>query len=148
MKNVSFLTVKAVKEKTARYEVENQVNQPKDAYKYLQTVVQPEEAAEEYMWLLTLDIKNKITGLFTVSHGSLNASIVHPREIFKRALLQNAASIIIAHNHPSGDPAPSKEDINITLRIKEAGKIIGIELLDHLIMGDGNYVSLKERGTI
>ena len=98
------------------------------------------------MWLITLDTKNNITGIFTVSTGSLNASIVHPREVFKRAVLQNAASIIICHNHPSGDPTPSQEDINTTKRIYDAGKILGIELLDHIIIGDNDYISLKERG--
>ena len=81
-----------------------------------------------------------------MSTGSLNSSIVHPREIFKRAVLQNAASIIICHNHPSGDPTPSQEDINTTKRIYDAGKILGIELLDHVIIGDNKYTSLKEKG--
>lgn len=79
----------------------------------------------------------------------MNSSIVHPREVFKLAILGNSASIILFHNHPSGDTTPSKEDINITERIKEAGKIIGIELIDHIILGDENkYTSLKEKGII
>jgi DNA repair protein RadC len=104
--------------------------------------------AEESMVMITLDTKNNITGLFTVSQGSLNSSIVHPREIYKRAILQNAASIIIAHNHPSGDTTPSQEDIAVTKRISEAGKLLGIELLDHIIVGDIGFCSLKERGII
>jgi DNA repair protein RadC len=80
--------------------------------------------------------------------GSLNASIVHPREVFKEALKWSAASIIVSHNHPSGDPAPSREDIAVTKRLVEAGEIIGIECLDHLIVGDGEFVSLKEKGYI
>ena len=78
----------------------------------------------------------------------MNSSIVHPREIFKQAIKRNSASIIICHNHPSGDPTPSKEDINVTLRIKECGKIIGIELLDHIIIGKNKFVSFKETGQI
>ena len=78
--------------------------------------------------------------------GSLNSSLVHPREVFKEALKNSAASIIVCHNHPSGDPTPSKEDINVTKRIKECGNIMGIELLDHIIIGDNKYISLKERG--
>lgn len=95
-----------------------------------------EGADREHLVLITLDIKNNITSISTVSIGSLNSSIVHLREVFKVAILSNSASIIMAHNHPSGDSTPSKEDINITHRIKECGKILGIELLDHLIIGD------------
>ena len=82
----------------------------------------------------------------TVFIGSLNASIVHPREVFKEALRRSAASIICIHNHPSGDPSPSREDIEVTKRLNECGKILGIELLDHLIIGENKFVSLKEKG--
>lgn len=82
----------------------------------------------------------------TIFVGSLNASIVHPREVFKEAFRRSAASLICLHNHPSGDPSPSREDIEVTKRLCEAGKIIGIELLDHVIIGDRKYISLKEKG--
>jgi DNA repair protein RadC len=82
----------------------------------------------------------------TVFIGSLNASIVHPREVFKEALKRSAASIICMHNHPSGDPSPSREDIEVTKRLVECGKLIGIDLLDHIIIGEQKYVSLKEKG--
>ncbi|HRU40693.1 MAG TPA: JAB domain-containing protein, partial [Candidatus Diapherotrites archaeon] len=78
--------------------------------------------------------------------GSLNASIVHPREVFNPAIRKSSASIIMVHNHPSGDPSPSSEDVSITARIAEAGKLIGIELVDHIIIGDGKYISMKEKG--
>lgn len=78
--------------------------------------------------------------------GSLNASIVHPREVFRAAIKCSSASLVCAHNHPSGDPTPSPEDISLTTRLVEAGQIVGIEVLDHLIIGDGSFVSLKERG--
>ena len=98
---------------------------------------------------MCLDTKNKVTGLFKVSQGSLNSSIVHPREVFKRALMQNSNSIILAHNHPSGDVTPSGEDISITRRLQEAGDILGIKVLDHLIIGaGGRYKSFKEDGII
>ena len=100
------------------------------------------------MVLLTLDVKNVVTSISTVSIGSINTSVVHPREVFKTAILSNAASIILAHNHPSGDVTPSKQDINITHRINECGKILGIDLLDHLIIGDDTYTSLKEKGIV
>ena len=103
---------------------------------------------QEVLKLIMLDTKNNIIGIKDVFKGSLNTSIVHPREIFKEALKKSSSSIIICHNHPSGDSTPSKEDINITIRLKESGKIIGIDLLDHLIIGKNNYVSLKEKGII
>ncbi|MNG18398.1 hypothetical protein D3C84_1024620 [compost metagenome] len=78
--------------------------------------------------------------------GSLNASIVHPREVFRAAIKRSSASIICVHNHPSGDPTPSPEDISLTARLVEAGSIIGIEVLDHVIIGDQRFISLKEQG--
>jgi DNA repair protein RadC len=83
-----------------------------------------------------------------VSVGGLHSSIVHPREVFKTAVKKSAASMILIHNHPSGDPTPSKEDIDITRRLIEAGKLMGIEVLDHVIIGDKKYCSLKARGLI
>ncbi|SPU37942.1 DNA repair protein RadC [Lysinibacillus capsici] len=96
--------------------------------------------------MLFLNIKNQIIHKQTIFIGSLNASIVHPREIFREAVKRSAASIICAHNHPSGVPTPSTEDIEVTKRIVEAGYIIGIELIDHVIIGDHQYISLKEKG--
>ena len=148
MVNISFLNLRVVKESSGRYDVRKKIQSPNDIFNIAQNVIQANEYAEENLWLITLDTKNNITGIFTVSTGSLNSSIVHPREVFKRAVLQNASSIIICHNHPSGDPAPSQEDINITKRIYDAGKILGIELLDHIIIGDNKYTSLKEKGFI
>ena len=84
----------------------------------------------------------------TVSVGSLNSSIVHPREVFKNPLKRSAAALVLVHNHPSGDPAPSREDLDVTKRLVEAGKILGIEVLDHIIIGDQRYISLKEEGLI
>ncbi|MNP75255.1 hypothetical protein D3C76_1722840 [compost metagenome] len=78
--------------------------------------------------------------------GSLNATVVHPREVFRSAIQRSSASILCAHNHPSGDPTPSHEDIELTQRLMEAGEIIGIDVLDHLVIGDGTFLSMKERG--
>lgn len=103
---------------------------------------------QEVLKLIMLDTKNNIIGIKDIFKGSLNTSIVHPREIFKEALKKSSSSIIICHNHPSGDPTPSKEDINITLRLKECSKIMGIDLLDHLIIGKDKFISLKEKGII
>jgi len=98
---------------------------------------------KEMFLTLHLDGKNKIIAMDLVSIGSLNQSIVHPREVFKTALLSNAAAIICVHQHPSGDPSPSSEDINITRRLKEAGEIMGIKILDHIIIGE-TYLSFVE----
>ena len=100
---------------------------------------------QEVLIVVTLDTKNKVISKKEIFRGGLNSSLVHPREIFKEAVKESAASIIICHNHPSGDPTPSKDDINITIRLKECGQMMGIELLDHLIIGDNRFISLKEK---
>jgi len=101
---------------------------------------------QEHFVVLFLNTKNRVVGRETLSVGSLNAAIVHPREVFRAAVKRSAASVICVHNHPSGDPTPSPEDLQLTNRLTEAGHIIGIEVLDHVIIGDRRYVSLKERG--
>ncbi|MCR1935299.1 RadC family protein [Clostridium tepidum] len=103
---------------------------------------------QEKLKVLILNTKNIVTYIRDIFIGTLNSSIVHPREIFCEAIKKNGASIIICHNHPSGDPTPSQEDINITLRLKECGKLIGIDLLDHIIIGENKYISIKEKGII
>jgi DNA repair protein RadC len=104
----------------------------------------------EYFVVLMLDQKNKVIGINTVSIGSLTASVVHPRECFKPAILSNAAAIILAHNHPSGQPQPSQEDRVLTVRLVAAGKLLGISVLDHVIIGDGTsaYFSFTDEGLI
>lgn len=102
--------------------------------------------SQENFVCLYLNTKNQVLHKQTVFIGSLNASIVHPREVFKEALRRSAASLICLHNHPSGDPTPSREDIEVTHRLAQVGKLIGIELLDHVIIGDRTFVSLKEKG--
>ncbi|WP_413379393.1 RadC family protein [Alkalihalobacillus sp. 1P02AB] len=103
---------------------------------------------QEHFMALYLNTKNQVIHRQTLFIGSLNASIVHPREVFKEALKRSAASLICLHNHPSGDPTPSKEDIDVTTRLSEAGQVLGIELLDHVIIGDRKYISLKEQGYV
>jgi DNA repair protein RadC len=98
---------------------------------------------KEHFWVLLLDTRNRIIKTSEVSVGSLNASIVHPREVFKEAISASAASVILSHNHPSGDPQPSKEDIEITKNLVAAGQLMGIEVLDHIIVADKGYLSLK-----
>ncbi|AVK96056.1 DNA repair protein RadC [Lysinibacillus sphaericus] len=120
------------------------VRSPQDAAAYLMPDMT--SLSQEHFVVLFLNVKNQIMHKQTIFIGSLNASIVHPREIFREAVKRSAASIICAHNHPSGIPTPSPEDIEVTKRIQEAGYIIGIELLDHIIIGDHQFISLKEKG--
>lgn len=121
------------------------------------TIRSPQDAAEilteqlrylqkEHFVCLFLNTKNHVIAQETLSMGSLNASIVHPREVFRAAMKCSSAAIICAHNHPSGDPTPSPEDISLTSRLLQAGEIVGIDVLDHLIIGDSRFVSLKEKG--
>lgn len=105
------------------------------------------QETKEYFLSLHLDGKNRLVCVDMVSTGSLNQSIVHPRELFKTALLSSAAAIILIHNHPTGDPTPSTEDITITRRLMDAGDMIGIKVFDHIIIGD-SYYSFSERGII
>ncbi len=101
---------------------------------------------KEYFVVLLLDTRNQLIKISEISVGSLDASIVHPREVFKEAITGSAASVIFAHNHPSGDPTASEDDISLTKRLVEAGEIMGIDVLDHVIICDKNYLSLKREG--
>lgn len=103
---------------------------------------------KEHFKGIYLDSKNKVMKEENISVGSLNASIIHPREVLRTAISEAAAAIILVHNHPSGDPSPSKDDIELTKRLIEAGNLMGIEVLDHIIIGDDRYISLKERELI
>ena len=124
------------------YKPKNKVTSPLDIARYFMEQLRHER--EEKFIIVSLNAKCKIIGEDVVSVGSLTASIVHPREVYKIAIKRSAHSIIAIHNHPSGDSTPSKEDINITKRLKECGELIGVSLLDHIVLGDGNYRSLKE----
>lgn len=103
---------------------------------------------QEYMKLVMLNTKSKLIGESELSKGTVNMSLVSPRELFIEALQKGAVFIILLHNHPSGDPTPSRDDILISRRIKEAGSLLGVELLDHIIIGDNSYVSLAEIGSL
>jgi len=103
---------------------------------------------KEYFMALLLDGKNRIMKRVQISEGSLNQSIVHPREVFNVAVRESAAALILLHNHPTGDPSPSQEDLDITRRLCEAGELMGIKVLDHIIIGDGTFFSFSERGVM
>jgi DNA repair protein RadC len=107
------------------------------------------ETDREVFAVALLTVRHRLLGLHTVSVGCLTASLVHPREVFKPAILAGSAAILAAHNHPSGDPEPSAEDLALTRRLAAAGQLLGIELLDHLVIGEaGRFVSLRERGAL
>ncbi len=145
---VSFERVVLVKEKVGKYELPRKTKNPEEAYNAIKIITNVQEEAQEVFGILILNIKNKIVAVHEISRGTLNASIAHPREVFKPVVLHNAAAIVCFHNHPSGDPEPSKADIEITKRLVEVGEIMGIEVLDHIIVSDDRYVSLKERGVM
>ncbi len=120
------------------------ISSPRDVYNLLGPSLRDEK--REHFVALLLDTKNGVLRHRTISVGDLSSSIVHPREVFTEAIRYSAASLIVAHNHPSGDPAPSPEDAAVTRRLVEAGELLGIELLDHIVLGDNRWVSLKEKG--
>jgi len=106
------------------------------------------DKAKEHFKLILLNPRNKIIGISTISIGTLNASLVHPREVFKDAIIHSAASVVLAHNHPSGDPEPSEDDLKITKKLVDSGKILGVEVIDHIIIAKNGFKSFKEEGLI
>ncbi|MCM3625512.1 DNA repair protein RadC [Brevibacillus borstelensis] len=143
-KRVSIVRIKMVRESSILYP-QRRVRIARDVVELFSKYL--DETDREQFFLLCLNTKNEPTAIHTVSIGSLDASIVHPREVFKTAILSNSASVICAHNHPSGDPTPSREDVQVTKTLQQAGELLGITVLDHIIVGtEGAYVSLKEGG--
>ena len=140
-----IVRVKLVRENDLPLVGRPQVTQPQDAAKIFSDYLQDRD--REVFAVLMLDTKNRFIGLNTVSIGTLDSALVSPREVFKVALLANAASLILAHNHPSGDPTPSPEDKAVTKRLHEAGQLLQIDVLDHLVIGEGGaFKSLKIMG--
>ena len=142
-KRINIVSIKMVKESSFLYQT-RQILSPNDAYEMIKE--QLEGLDREQFIIACLNTKNEPTNISVVSVGTLNKAIVHPREVFKTAILSNAASIMAFHNHPSGETTPSQQDIQLTNRLYEAGGLLGIKLLDHLIIGDGTFISLKEKG--
>ncbi|NLN88106.1 MAG: DNA repair protein RadC [Syntrophomonadaceae bacterium] len=148
------VTIKAALEIGRRIAIDGEtrflIRSPEDVQEYADAVLVPEmrDYDREHFMVLYLDRKGGVITQESVSVGGLHSSIVHPREVFKTAVKRSAASIILAHNHPSGDPAPSRQDIEITRRLIEAGRIMGIEIIDHVIIGENIYCSFKEKGLI
>lgn len=122
------------------------VSSPEDVVSLMMPRLKYEQ--KENFCVILLDIKNHLLSIQTISVGSLTASVVHPREVFKAAVLESAASMILVHNHPSCDPTPSREDVSLTNRMVKAGELMNIPVFDHIIVGGNEYVSMKEKGLI
>jgi len=145
MVNIQKFSLRIVKESGGRYDIDKYVRNPFQARDLFVEVVELDRRAEEVFAIATLDVKNKVTGVFEVSTGTLTSSLVTPREVFKRAILQNAAGIVLAHNHPSGVSDASSDDISVTKKLQKAGKIMGINVVDHIIIGSkDNFISMQE----
>ena len=129
-------------------EVDRKMNSPEKAAHLARHFLRLHEQTEEYLYMICMNVKLEMTSVFELSHGNVNSSIVSVREMFQKALLANAVSIIVMHNHPSGDPTPSREDIQVTKRMVDAGDLLGVQVLDHIIIGRPGFSSLKEKGYI
>ena len=142
MKSVDVMRCSLVREAGIEYD-KIKVETPEDVIEFFKAVGF-ENFADETFSVLCLDTKGRIAGYHEISHGDLSSTIVHPREVYKRALLNNAFGIVACHNHPSGDPTPSKEDEELTRRLGEAGTLLGVKMFDHIIIGNGETYSFKE----
>ena len=133
-----------------RYVVEDdfKVTKPSDVFDFCKNVLKTEKMAEEYSHVICFNSKGCPIGFFELSHGTINSSFMNTREVFQKALLIGAASIVLTHNHPSGDSAFSHQDIEVTKRIVEAGVLMSVPVNDHIITGIGNYYSMREMGHI
>lgn len=138
-------TISLVKESSEVYE-HKRLTSSKDSFALLNNLFK--SADREQFFVVTLDNKLKPIGINLVSVGTLNLSLVHPREVFKMAILQNSAAVLLAHNHPSGDSQPSAEDITLTKRLVECGTLLGIRIMDHLIIGENRYYSFADEGAL
>ena len=132
-----------VKEKGVNYEA-GKMNNPKDIVLMMRRLLHMEQMAEEYCYMIAMNSSCKVLGIFFISKGTVNVSLITPRELYIRALLAGAVQIILCHNHPSGNVVPSDTDIKITQKIKEAGEMISINLADHIIIGRDSYFSFNE----
>ena len=131
--------------KLRKRKIETPVTSPEIAYEYL-TNARAHLGDVEILRIMCLDGANCLISIETITKGIANQSLVHPREVFRTAISQGAVSIVMVHNHPSGNPEPSEDDIKLTERLAQAGDIVGIDVLDHIIIGDDNYLSLKGKG--
>jgi DNA repair protein RadC len=145
MHNIKKYNLYMVKEANFKYDL-SRLKTPEDVYELAKEYLK--NVDREHFVTIALDTRSNIIGINTVSIGSIDTAVVHPREVFKFAILANAVSVIFVHNHPSGDPQASHDDIQLTQRLVEAGNVLGIDIIDSIIIGDGTYVSLRREGLL
>ena len=136
-----------IKEKAVNYRTD-EFSRPALVAELLNSVASLNVMGEEHCYMLGLNNKGKLIGLFFISKGTVNMTCLNPREVFMRALLIGASSIVLCHNHPSGNPEPSRQDMEMTKRFKEAGELLGLPVMDHIIIGGSSYYSFMERGLL
>ncbi len=144
-KSISVVRLQLIREGSLPYGTK-EVRSSQDAAGILRSFLAG--ADREYFVALLLDARNRVHALNVVAIGTLTSAVIHPRELFKLACISNAAAVILGHNHPSGDPAPSPEDMDMTHRLAQAGDLMGIKVLDHIIVGDGRYMSFADKGLL
>lgn len=144
MKSVDILKCKLVKEAEIKYSAASSPDHAVDVFRAFGMA----DSADEIFAIACLSTDGSITGIHEISHGDLSTTIVHPREVFKRAILNNAACIILCHNHPSGNLHPSEEDLHVTRHLKSAGELLGIFVVDHIILSESGHISLMSEGLI
>ncbi len=145
-KRTPLVRVELVRERSVTYEVSPAVQSPEDLVSVARALIG--DSDREVMAVIYLNHKHKVQAIERVATGTLSSVVVHPREVFKGALLANASAIAMVHNHPSGDPTPSEDDRELTKRVMQAGEILGIRVLDHIVLGEDKHVSLRETTTL
>lgn len=145
--NVPYYSVELVRDKSAKFKLQA-IKSPDDLYNNVEAIFKLSSKPQEHLVMIALNTKLEVIGAFTVHVGTTNASICSTKDILQRALLCNASSYVVAHNHPSGNPQPSQEDIDITRKLDQASELLQLNFLDHIIVGDGSYISLKDKGYI
>ena len=142
MSSINVIAIRMVKERAVKYG-NTQITSPEEAYKMLCTIFDADNLAEENLWAMLLDTQRQVISVQCVSRGTVNSSVVHPREVFKAAILANATSVILAHNHPSGCLKAGINDRETTRRIRQAGELLGIHLDDHLIISSEGFTCVE-----
>lgn len=145
MRHIQVVSLRLVRERSVPY-ASREIAKSVNVFNLFRELL--EDLDREAFWAVYLNIKNQINSLSMISQGTLNCTMVHPREVFKAAVLANAAGVITVHNHPSGDPSPSPEDRAITENLKGAGEMLGIKLLDHIIIGHEKFYSFRDSGDL
>ena len=146
--NISFQRIVLVKENAHRYNINRKIEGPADAVAAFNAIFHMNEESQELFAVLFLNVRNVIVGVHLIGKGSADSAVAHPREVFKAALLHNASNILVAHNHPSGDVSPSREDDALTKQLSKAGTILEIPVLDHVIIGDDSFYSYREENRL